>query len=135
MNHVSVSPTDSIPTLVRVFLCPCVGPFPSVGLTITWFIFIFNSSLISQLTFTTIYINLHNLHTLFLLFLSLFHNNFVLIGHFKQCVQSRKTCGVLKIERYGQRLTHRACMGRGKLLLMRSCHRSLFYQYRKYPKH
>ena len=28
----------SIPTLVRVFLCPCVGPFPSVGLTLTWFI-------------------------------------------------------------------------------------------------
>ena len=28
----------SIPTLVRVFLCPCVGLFPSVGLTLTWFI-------------------------------------------------------------------------------------------------
>ena len=28
----------SIPTLVRVFLCPCVGPVPSVGLTLTWFI-------------------------------------------------------------------------------------------------
>ena len=28
----------SIPTLIRVFLCPCVGPFPSVGLTLTWFI-------------------------------------------------------------------------------------------------
>ena len=28
---------SSIPTLVRVFLCPCVGPFPSVGLTLTWF--------------------------------------------------------------------------------------------------
>ena len=28
----------SIPTLVRVFLCPCVGPLPSVGLTLTWFI-------------------------------------------------------------------------------------------------
>ena len=27
----------SIPTLVRVFLCPCVGPVPSVGLTLTWF--------------------------------------------------------------------------------------------------
>ena len=27
-----------IPTLVRVFLCPCVGPVPSVGLTLTWFI-------------------------------------------------------------------------------------------------
>ena len=24
-------------TLVRVFLCPCVGPFPSVGLTLTWY--------------------------------------------------------------------------------------------------
>ena len=28
----------SFSTLVRVFLCPCVGPFPSVGLTLTWFI-------------------------------------------------------------------------------------------------
>ena len=28
----------SIPTLVRLFLCPCVDPFPSVGLTLTWFI-------------------------------------------------------------------------------------------------
>ena len=28
----------SIPTLVRVFLCPCVGPFRLVGLTLTWFI-------------------------------------------------------------------------------------------------
>ena len=28
----------SIPTLVGVFLCPCVGPVPSVGLTLTWFI-------------------------------------------------------------------------------------------------
>ena len=28
----------SIPTLVRVFLCPCLGPVPSVGLTLTWFI-------------------------------------------------------------------------------------------------
>ena len=25
----------SIPTLVRVFLCPCVGPVPSVGLTLS----------------------------------------------------------------------------------------------------
>ena len=63
-----------------------------------------------RLTFTTIYINLHNLHTLFLLVLSLFYNNFILIGHSKQCVQSRRTRGVLKIERYEQRLTHRACM-------------------------
>ena len=28
----------SIPTLVRVFLCPYAGPFPLVGLTLTWFI-------------------------------------------------------------------------------------------------
>ena len=28
----------ALPTLVRVFLCPCVGPFPLVGLTLTWFI-------------------------------------------------------------------------------------------------
>ena len=71
MNHVSVSPTDgngptqgqrktltrvgfepttedvigSIPTLVRVVLCPCVGPFPSVGLTLTWFIWDTNLAL------------------------------------------------------------------------------------------
>ena len=35
----------SIPTLVRVFLCPCVGPFPSVGLTLTWFIWDKNRAL------------------------------------------------------------------------------------------
>ena len=35
----------SIPTLVRVFLCPCVGPFPSVGLTLTWFIWNRNPAL------------------------------------------------------------------------------------------
>ena len=29
---------DLIPTLFRVFLCPCVGPVPSVGLTLTCFI-------------------------------------------------------------------------------------------------
>ena len=28
----------SIPNLARVFLCPCVGPFPLVGLTLTCFI-------------------------------------------------------------------------------------------------
>ena len=27
----------SIPILVRVFLCPCVGPISLVGLTLTWF--------------------------------------------------------------------------------------------------
>ena len=35
----------SIPTLVRVFLCPCVGQFPSVGLTLTWFIWDTNLAL------------------------------------------------------------------------------------------
>ena len=35
----------SIPTLVRVFHCPCVGPFPSVGLTLTWFIWDRNRAL------------------------------------------------------------------------------------------
>ena len=35
---VTATVVGSIPTLVRVFLCPCVGPFPSVGLTLTWFI-------------------------------------------------------------------------------------------------
>ena len=33
---------NSIPTLVRIFLCPCVGPFPLVGLTLTWFIWVAN---------------------------------------------------------------------------------------------
>ena len=53
-KHVSTSPTNgigptqerwwsdpkvvgSIPTLVRVFLCPCVGPIPLVRLTFSWF--------------------------------------------------------------------------------------------------
>ena len=38
-------------------------------------------------------------------------NNVILISHSKQYVQSQRTRGVLKIERYEQRLTHRACMG------------------------
>ena len=45
----------SIPTLVRVFLCPCVGPFPSVGLTLTWFIWDRNIAL-----HITLYSVLHN---------------------------------------------------------------------------
>ena len=56
---------------------------------------------------THIYINLH---TLFVLFLSTFDNNFILFDHSKQCLQSQRTCGVLKIERYTQSLTHRACI-------------------------
>ena len=38
MGTEDVKVMGSIPTLVRVFLCSCVGPFPSVGLTLTWFI-------------------------------------------------------------------------------------------------
>ena len=45
-----------------------------------------------------IYINLQNLQTWLLLFLSLFDNNFILIGHSKLWVQRRRTRGVLKIE-------------------------------------
>ena len=60
---------------------------------------------------TRIYINLHNLHTLFVVFLSLSDVSFILVGHSKQCVRRRRTRGVLKIERYAQRLTYRACMG------------------------
>ena len=65
MNHVSVSPTDgNVPTqgqrktLTRVGIEPttfgldlrrstdsCVGPFPSVGLTLTWFIWERNRAL------------------------------------------------------------------------------------------
>ena len=37
-SHRMESSHDPNPTLVRVFLCPCVGPFPSVGQTLTWFI-------------------------------------------------------------------------------------------------
>ena len=55
--------------------------------------------------------HLHNLHRLVLLFLSTLDNNFILIGPSKQWVQSRRARGVLKLERYTQRLTHRACMG------------------------
>ena len=43
-----------------------------------------------------IYINFHNLHTLFLLFFSRRDNHFILIGHLKQCVQSERTRGVPK---------------------------------------
>ena len=32
---IKVKVVGSIPTLVRVFLCPCVGPIPSVGLMLT----------------------------------------------------------------------------------------------------
>ena len=63
---------------------------------------------------THIYINLHQFAQfacIVFAFLSSLDNDFILIGHFKQCVQCRTTRGVLKIERYGQRLTHRACMG------------------------
>ena len=38
LNRINPKVVGSIPTLVRVFLCPCVGPVPSVGLTLTWFI-------------------------------------------------------------------------------------------------
>ena len=31
--------------MVRVFLCPCVGPFPLVGLTLLWFTWVENSTL------------------------------------------------------------------------------------------
>ena len=34
--------SHQIPTLVRVFLCPCVGPIPSLGLTLTWSIWVEN---------------------------------------------------------------------------------------------
>ena len=37
----------------------------------------------------------HNLQTLHLQFLSSFDKDFILIGHLKQCVQSRRTRGVL----------------------------------------
>ena len=47
----------SIPTVGIVFLCPCVGPLPSVGLTLTWFIWDRNLAL---------YVTLHSLQlTLF----------------------------------------------------------------------
>ena len=105
-NSHSIPRVGSIPTLVRVFLCPCVGPFPSVGLTLTWFIWgqePMSKSLPPpykpyESTFARIFL-------LFLLFLSSLDNDFILIGHFKQCVQCRTTRGALKIERYRQRLT------------------------------
>ena len=60
-------------------------------------IFLFLELILQQETH--IYINLHNLHTFFLLFLSSFGNNFILIGHSKQCVQSRRTRGSLNISK------------------------------------
>ena len=58
---------------------------------------------------THIYTNLDNLHTLFFaFFFSSFDNNFILIDHSKQCVQSRRTRGVLNIGQYTQSLNRRA---------------------------
>ena len=45
MNMYKYKEKSSFPTLVRVFLCPCVGPFPSVALTLTWFIWDRNRAL------------------------------------------------------------------------------------------
>ena len=60
----------SIPTLVRVFLCPCVGPFPSVGLTLTWFLWDRNLALhitLYSVNSVFFFIDLLILHGLFLL--------------------------------------------------------------------
>ena len=48
-----------------------------------------------------IHINLHCtfLHILFFVLLTSFDNNLIMIGNSKQCLRSRKTRGVLKIER------------------------------------
>ena len=59
---------------------------------------------LSQLLYQETHICI-NLHSLFLLFFSSF-DNFILIAYFKQCLQSRRLRGVLKVERYPQRLTH-----------------------------
>ena len=40
----------SIPTLVTVFLCPCVGPIPLVGQTLTWFIHVWGTKLALLIT-------------------------------------------------------------------------------------
>ena len=61
---------------------------------------------------THIYINLR---TLFLLFMSLFDNNFILIGYSKQCMQRQRTRGVLHAKVDSERLR-----GRSKLLLVGS---------------
>ena len=63
-------------------------------------IFLFLELTLQQETY--VYINLHQFAYIVLLFLSSFDNNFILIGHSKQCVQSWRTRGVLKIERYTQ---------------------------------
>ena len=40
-----------------------------------------------------------------------FNSNSLLIAHSKQCVPTRKTRGIIKIKRFAQRLTNRACTG------------------------
>ena len=64
---------------------------------------------------TNIYINLRLFAQFacifFLLFMYSFDKTFILIGHCKHCALSRRTRGVLKIERYVQRLTHKAFIG------------------------
>ena len=76
---------------------------------------------------THIYINSHNLGTLFLLFLSSLDNDFILIGHFKQCVQCRTTRGILKIERCG----HMEAPTHGLLTAAMLVHRTIEKRYFK----
>ena len=40
-------------------------------------------------------------------------NDFILIGQSQQCARMRAPRGVLKIEKYAQRLTRRVCIGDG----------------------
>ena len=100
------SHAGSFPTLTFSFAPPTIRYPPAFSLT--------SGAVHCQRESAYIYINLHNLrilHTLFLLFLSSFDDVFILIGHSKQCVQSRRARGILKIERYAQRLTHMTCIG------------------------
>ena len=75
--------------------------------------YFYNEPLSRRLAFTSIYINLHDLNTVLLLYLSSLDKDFTLIGLLKQCLQSRGTSGVLKKERYEQRLTHKGVYERG----------------------
>ena len=71
-----------------------------------------------ELTFqreTHIYINLHNWHTLFLLSLSTLGNYFILIGHLKHCVKSRRANREIRAK-----VDSWCLYWKGKLLLMGS---------------
>ena len=78
---------------------------------------------------THIYTNLHNLHTLFLLFLSSFDNNFILIGHSKQMRAEPKNSWRSKNRTIRPKFDSQGLSGKGKLLFMGSSEYKLLWDF------